>query len=89
MLSPKVMAKVRTGTVGSRAPAPSAPSSPARWPSWKTQTRAPKVAPRLRTFMTMALTGTTTEPVNRNSSTKVASTTRATARGRRSRMVAW
>ena len=89
MDSPKVMAKVRTGTVGSSDPVPSAPSSQARWPSWKTQTRAPKLAPRLSTFITMALTGTTTDPVNRNSSTKVARATSPAARGRRSAMVAW
>ena len=36
--------------------------------TWNTQTIAPKVAPRLSRFSTIALTGTTTEPVKRNSS---------------------
>ena len=42
----------------------------------------PNTALRLSTFMTSALTGSTTEPVNRNSTTRVVTTTIASAMGR-------
>ena len=73
-----------TGIHRSRAPTESKPRTRTRWPSWKIQARAPKLAPRLRMFMTTALIGTITEPVMRNSSTRVAVTTRSAAYGRRS-----
>jgi hypothetical protein len=60
----------------STAPKAWKPSRPDRWPSWKIHTSAPKVAPRDRMFMAMALSGTSTEPVIRKSSTIVASALR-------------
>jgi DNA-binding NarL/FixJ family response regulator len=57
--------------------------------TWNTQTIAPKVAPRLSRFSTIALTGTTTEPVKRNSSPKVASATTPRARGSRPSRASW
>src|SRR3712207_8822763 len=72
MDSPKANTKISTGMVMSTIPGGSKPSSPDRWPSWNTQTRAPKLAPSDSTFMTIALTGTTTDPVIRNSRAKVA-----------------
>ncbi len=44
---------------------------------------APKLAPRLRMFISTALSGTTTEPVIMNSNTSVASTTTPPASGSR------
>ena len=76
--------RMSTGIHRSRAPTESKPKTPARCPSWKIQTRAPKLAQRLRMFMTTALIGTMIEPVIRNSSTRVAATTRRAANGRRS-----
>src|SRR4029450_7092892 len=70
---PKANTKISTGTVMSTMPGGSKPSGPERWPSWNTQTSAPKLAPSDSTFMTIALTGTTTDPVIRNSRAKVAS----------------
>ena len=63
----------RTGTrsaAWSRRALPTAskPSRPDRWPSWNTHTSTPNVAPSDSTFITTALTATTTEPVIRNSS---------------------
>ena len=69
--------RMSTGIHRSRAPTESKPRSPARCPSWKIHTRAPKLAPRLRMFMMTALIGTMIEPVMRNSSTRVAATTRS------------
>ena len=76
--------KMTSGMVASSAPTGSKPSSPERWPSWNTQTSAPKVAPSDSTFMTTALTATTTEPVMRNSSTSVAAHDERGGEGRRS-----
>ena len=70
---PNANTNTTTGTHASMAPKASKPSSPDRWPCWKTQTSAPNVAPSDRVFITSALTGTSTEPVIRNSSTNVAS----------------
>ena len=81
MDSPNAIANTSTGVVTLRLPSASVPTSPPRWPSWNTQTSAPKPAPRLSRFITNALTGTTTDPVNRNSRTKVASTTSPIAHG--------
>ena len=63
-----------TGITRSSEPGGSKPSSAGRCPSWNTQTSAPNVAPSDSTFITIALTGSTTEPVIRNSSTNVATT---------------
>ena len=49
--------------------------NPDRWPSWKIHTSAPNEAPSDSTFMSTALTGSTTEPNARNSSTNVVATT--------------
>ena len=73
----------RTGIHRSSAPTESKPSGPDRYPSWKTSFKAPKLAQRLRTFMTRALTGMTTDPVIRNSSSRVASATTTAAIGSR------
>ncbi len=68
----------------SSAPTESNASGPDRCPSWKIQASAPKLAVRLRMFIATALIGTITEPVMRNSSTRVVVTTRRAAYGRRS-----
>lgn len=47
---------------------------PAPCPSWKIQVSSPKVAPRLSPAMATALTGSTTVPKARNSSSSVAPT---------------
>ena len=62
------------------------PSRPDRCPSWKIQTSAPNDAASDSTFITIALTGSTTEPNARNSSTSVtrprtAPSTAASSRG--------
>ena len=57
-------------------------SSPDRWPSWKIHTITPNVAVSDSAFITMALTGSTTEPKARNSSTNVASATTSAIHGR-------
>ena len=54
-------------------------SRPSRWPSWKTQTSTPSEAPSETTLISSALTGITTEPVMRNSRTRVPSATRPIA----------
>ena len=58
------------------------PSSDDRWPSWKIQTTAPKDAVSDSTFITTALTGSTTEPKARNSRTRVTPTTNRPIHGR-------
>ena len=50
-------------------------SRPDRWPSWNTQTSTPSDAASEITLVSSALTGTTTEPVMRNSSTRHATAT--------------
>ena len=62
---------MRIGWVASMKPVGVKSSSPDRWPSWKIQTSAPNEAPSDSTFITSALTGSTTEPKARNSSTNV------------------
>ena len=51
--------------------APTPPSRPDRWPSWKIHTIAPKVAESESTFSTRALTGMSTLRVNENNTTRV------------------
>ena len=63
------------------------PSRPERCPSWNTHTSAPNVAPRDRVFMASALTGTSTEPVIRNSRTNVEAAMRPRAYGSRLEML--
>ena len=50
-------------------------------PSWNTQTSTPSEAPSETMLISNALIGIRIEPVNRNSSTNVASTTTASAIG--------
>ena len=68
-----MIANIRIGMVGSMVPVGVKLSSPDRWPSWKIHTTTPNVADSDSTFITIALTGSTTEPNARNSSTNVAS----------------
>ena len=60
------------------------PSASARCPSWNTHTSAPNVAPSEIVFISSALTGTSSEPVIRNSSTNSATATTPNAHGSRS-----
>src|SRR6266511_4022147 len=83
MDSPNAKANTSTGSTNHTEPVGSNRSSPDRCPSWNTHTSAPKLAPSDSTFMTRAFTGTTTEPVIRNSSTNVASATNPRTSGRR------
>ena len=59
-------------------------SRPDRWPSWNTQTSTPSAAAREIALVRSALTGTTTEPVIRNSRTSVVIATIPIAIGARS-----
>ena len=77
------MQNIRIGVVVSSMPVGVKPSSPDRWPSWKIQTIAPNVAVRLSMLSTSALTGTSTLPNMRNSSTNV--TPAMSAEGQRQR----
>jgi hypothetical protein len=53
-----------------------------RCPSWKTNTRIPNIALTVRKFMSTALTGNRTEPVNRNRTSSVAPITIASTAAR-------
>src|SRR5450756_403203 len=55
-----------------------------RLPSWKIQTRAPKLAVAERSVMRTALSGITNDPKSRKRITAVASIVQPTANGRRS-----
>lgn len=68
------------GMVATMVPVTSVPNPP-RCPSWKIQISAPKVAVNDSTLRTNALMGSTTEPVSRNSSTKVTTAMMASTRG--------
>lgn len=81
MESPKAKISTRIGILGSMDPTGSKASGPERFPSWKIQTRAPKLAPRLTTSIRTALRDTTIEPVMKNSRTKVASSITPSAKG--------
>src|SRR5215468_4259546 len=83
MDSPNAKVKMMTGAQASTAPKAVNPSSEDRCPSWNTHTSAPNVAPSDKTFMTIALSGTSTEPVIKNNSAKVASAIQAAAYGAR------
>src|SRR5256885_16841892 len=69
-----------TGSVGS-IDAGVNPSCDAKWPSWKIQTMAPNDAEIDSRFMTTALSGRTTDPSRRNSTSIVATTMYASAAG--------
>ena len=55
---------------------------PPRWPSWNAHTTTPKVAVIDSRFMITAFTGSTTLPVNSQSSTMLARRTKPMAKGR-------
>ena len=76
-----MIANIRIGMVGSIVPLGVNCSSPDRCPSWKIQTTTPYMADSDSTFITIALTGSTTEPNARNSSTNVASATTSAIHG--------
>ncbi|OPZ55303.1 MAG: hypothetical protein BWY91_01123 [bacterium ADurb.BinA028] len=69
------------GMIDSMALTEVKPRADARCPSWKIQVSAPSEAPRDTTLRASALTGMTTDPVMRNSNTKVANTTSRPAYG--------
>src|SRR6516164_8596375 len=71
MDNPKAMQNMRIGVVVSIVPVGVKWSTLARWPRWKIQTMAPNVALRLSRLSTIALAGTTTLPVIKNSTVKV------------------
>ena len=73
--------RARRGIAVSTPPGERTRASPSRRPSWNTHTITPNEAPSEITLMNSALNGTTTDPVMRNSSTNVASTTMRTASG--------
>src|SRR5215472_2935309 len=83
MESPNPEAKIMTLRQASAEPQAVNPSSEDRCPSWNTHTSAPNVAPSDKTFMTIALSGMSTEPVIKNNSAKVASAIQAAAYGAR------
>lgn len=57
-----MIASSRIGMPGSMLAVGVNPSSPEKWPSWKIRTTVPYIADSDRTFMTIALTGSSTEP---------------------------
>jgi hypothetical protein len=67
-----MMASIRIGIVGSMVPVGVNCRSPDRCPSWKIHTTTPNVAASDSRFIAIALTGSTTDPNARNSSTNVA-----------------
>src|ERR1700744_4848134 len=82
MDSPNTIASSRIGIVGSIEPVAVNPSGPDRCPHWNTHTITPNVADSDRTFITMALTGRTTEPKARKSSRNVATAVTSAIHGR-------
>jgi hypothetical protein len=64
------------------------PSSDPRLPSWKSHTIAPSTALSTNALRISALRGITTLPVNRNSSTNIATATTASTRPNRSTIAA-
>ena len=70
--------------MASRNPVEVKPRVSARLPSWKPQTRIPKVADSDRMFMIIALIGSTTDPKARNSSTNIVSARNSPTQGSRS-----
>ena len=76
------MASIRIGFVASRNPCGVKPSVSARWPSAKIQVTTPNDAVIENRFITIALTGSTSEPNARNSSTSITPTTIRPIHGR-------
>src|SRR6266576_2800987 len=66
-----MMASIRIGMVGSIEPVGVNCSRRDRCPHWKIHTTTPNVADSDSTFITIAFSGSTTEPKARNSSTNV------------------
>ncbi len=77
-----MIANIRTGMVGSMVPVGVNCSSRDRCPSWKIHTTTPYMADSDSTFIAIALTGSTTDPNARNSSTNVASPTTSPIHGK-------
>src|ERR1700727_1372702 len=83
MDSPKMTASIRIGMVGSMVPVGVKCSSPDRCPSWKIHTTTPKVADRDSTFITIAFTGSTTDPgAGRSGTPRARATTAGISGGR-------
>src|SRR3954452_23963810 len=82
MDSPNANAKTITMTNGSSPPTVIVCSGPASQPCSNTAYITPKVAPSDTTLARIAFTGTTSEPVNANSSSTMASSVTPTAQGR-------
>ena len=61
-----MMLNIRIGTIAMVKPGDSKPRMPDRLPSWKIQTRAPKLALIESSVMTTALSGMATDPNRRN-----------------------
>src|SRR6478609_5684058 len=78
---PKMMASIRIGMVGSMEPVGVNWSRPDRCPHWKIHTTTPNVADSDSTFITIALTGSTTDPKARNIRTNVDTTTSSAIHG--------
>ena len=76
-----MIASIRIGMVGSIEPVGVNRSRPDRCPHWKIHTTTPNVADSDSTFITIALTGSTTEPKARNSSTNVETPTSSAIQG--------
>ena len=76
-----MMASIRIGIVGSIEPVGLNRSRPDRCPHWKIQTTTPNVADSDSTFITIAFSGSTTEPNARNSSTNVETQTSSAIQG--------
>ena len=76
-----MIANIRIGMVGLIVPFGVKPSSPDRCPSWKIHVTTPYIAPSDKMFITIASTGSTSDPNARNSSTNVASTTASAIHG--------
>src|SRR5687768_17912754 len=75
------MANMRIGVEAMIVPDGSKPSRPDRAPSWKIQTRAPKLAVMLSRLMSTAFRGRKTDPNVRNRTAPVTPTTMSTAHG--------
>src|SRR4051812_50065506 len=81
MLSPNANAKMTTTMNGLSPPTVSVSSGPLPQPHTNTAVITPSVAPSDTRFARIALTGTTTDPGNANSSTIMASSVTAAAAG--------
>src|SRR6478609_8103192 len=80
---PKARQNISSGMVGDRKPVGVKPSGSEKWPSWKIQTIAPNAADNESVLSTIALSGRTTLPVKRNSTTRVDTMISARASGSR------